>query len=778
MNIKDFYWKWKRKFHKNKETIGKVISMILLVCLIAAVAVMVNSIIKSDKRREEIANQDKDKTTIKAVKKYDYGEPGFQQVAENANMILSADYTTGEIRITEKATGKEWFSNPQDREQDELATVKNKLHAQFYMKCLNLDKGITVEFDNYSGSITKGNMKHEKVENGVKFIFGFPTANIYIPIQYTLTEDGFQAEIVTSEIKGVGANPFLVETISLLPLFGAGGLEDEGYLFVPDGSGALIDFNNGKQGMQSYLAPVYGRNQAMPLDNAETVREDIHMPVFGAKINDNAYFAVITAGEGCSTISASTSRKTSSYNQIYATAVLTEYSLKKAAGNGSALNSSHTVEYSQYLMDGENYCIRYFFLDGEDADYTGMANLYRDYLKENDMLKDSPLADKKYMVVDLVGAVSIKKYVVGVMRPVVTPLTTYNEVVEIVKTLKAEGVENIVINYVGALNSGLNNKMYTDVKTESALGSKKEFNNMVNYLQEQGVLLFMESDPVNLYENGNGYKENKDSVKTFFNKYAFQYQYKLDLGTTMKETRWHLLRPVLVSELVAKYAESMQESGMKNISLDGLGNMVYSDYSENNYISRTGTLKLWNQALKTAEEASEYLMLHGGHVYANAYADVITDVSDVYSNFDMLDRSIPFYQMVFQGDTLLTASGINTTVDYELAFLKALETGCSVKYNWIYGDVSQLVGTDYNTMVSYSYDYWKDVAVEEYKTLQEAVGSLAGKEIIAHEYLSEDVTLTRYDSADVIVNYGTEAFTYGDATVEARDYLIVSGGAK
>lgn len=301
---------------------------------------------------------------------------------------------------------------------------------------------------------------------------------------------------------------------------------------------------------------------------------------------------------------------------------------------------------------------------------------------------------------------------------------------------------------------------------------------MVNYLQEQGVLLFMESDPVNLYENGNGYKENKDSVKTFFNKYAFQYQYKLDLGTTMKETRWHLLRPVLVSELVAKYAESMQESGMKNISLDGLGNMVYSDYSENNYISRTGTLKLWNQALKTAEEASEYLMLRGGHVYANAYADVITDVSDVYSNFDMLDRSIPFYQMVFQGDTLLTASGINTTVDYELAFLKALETGCSVKYNWIYGDVSQLVGTDYNTMVSYSYDYWKDVAVEEYKTLQEAVGSLAGKEIIAHEYLSEDVTLTRYDSADVIVNYGTEAFTYGDATVEARDYLIVSGGAK
>ncbi len=778
MNIKDFYWKWKRKIHKNKETIGRVISVTLIVCLVALLCIGVYSIIQSDKRREEIANQDKDPATIKAVKKYDYGEPGFQQVAENEKMILSADYTTGEIRVTEKATGKEWFSNPQDREQDELATVKNKLHAQFYMKCLNLDKGVTVEYDNYGGSITKGNMKHEKVENGVKFTFGFPVANVYVPVQYTLTEDGFQAEIVTSEIKGVGANPFLVETISLLPFFGAGGLEDEGYLLVPDGSGALIDFNNGKQSMQTYLAPVYGRNQTLALATQETVRETIHLPVFGAKVNDDAFLAVITAGEGCSTISATTSRKTSSYNQIYANAVLREYELKKSESTANARNASHTAEYSEDLMDGENYCIRYFFLSGEDANYTGMANCYRDYLKDSGKLKDSPLADEKYMVVDLMGAVSIKKYVVGIKRPVVTALTTYDEVCEIVKELKAQGVENIIINYVGALNSGLNNKMYTSLKTESVLGSKKDFDNMVNYLQEQGVLLFMESDPVNLYENGNGYRENKDSVKTFFEKYAFQYQYKLDLGTTQNETRWHLLRPALVSELVGKFSASMQDAGLKNISLASLGEMVYSDYAKDHYISRTGTLKLWNEALKTAEEASEYLMVHGGNVYANAYADVITDVPNVYSNFDMQDRSIPFYQLVFQEDTLLTAEGINTTVDYEQAFLKALETGCSLKYDWIYGDVSQLVGTEYNTMVSYSYDYWKDVAVQEYKQMQEAVGSLAGKQIIGHEYLSEDVTLTRYESAEVIVNYGTEAFTYGDATVEARDYLILSGGAK
>ena len=100
MNIKDFYWKCKRVFRKYKDTIARVISVTLIVCLVVLLGVVAYNIVQSDKRREEIANQEKDKTTIKAVKKYDYGEPGFQQVAENGKMILSADYTTGEIRIT------------------------------------------------------------------------------------------------------------------------------------------------------------------------------------------------------------------------------------------------------------------------------------------------------------------------------------------------------------------------------------------------------------------------------------------------------------------------------------------------------------------------------------------------------------------------------------------------------------------------------------------------------------------------------------------------------
>ena len=779
MNIVDLYWKWKRAIRKRRESIARVITVSLIVLLVAVIGYATFTIIRDDAHREAIANQDKDKTTIKATKKYDYGEPGFQKVAENDKLILSADFTTAEIEITEKATGMKWYSNPQNRSEDTVAAIKTRLDSQIHVTFLDLAKGVFMDMDNAGGSIKKGRMESQKIENGVKFIFGFPTANVYIPVQYTLTEDGFLAEIVTSEIKGVGSNPYAVETVSLLPYFGAGGVEDEGYLFVPDGSGALINYNNGKHYNQGYSAMVYGNNPTIEKTEAGTVKERISMPVFGAKTNDHAFFGIIVAGEGCSEISATTSKNDSSYNHVYPSAVLREYSILYKKGDSNANKSSYTIDYSDDLMDGANYAVRYFFLEGEKANYVGMSELYRDYLTKNGMLKDSELADKKHTVVDLVGAVSIKKYVMGVKKPVVTALTTYNEVCEIVKELKAQGVENLVINYIGALNSGLNNKTYNTVAPESVLGTKKEFKAMIEFLEKEGVLLFLESNPVDLYEDGNGLTENGESTKTFFDHYAFQYNFELDKGTQIATSRWHLLRPHLLAGVTEGFAKSAADWKVSNVSLARLGEVLYSYYYKDpNYASRTQGLKLWAEAMKAVDDNANYVMMHGGNVYCAPYTDVITDVSDSHSDFDMQDDAIPFYQLTFQSSKLLTSGGINTTVDYEYAFLKALETGSSLKFNLIYGDVSQLVGTDYNTMVSYSYDYWKTTLVEKSLEMQKAIAQFAGQNVIRHEILDEDVTLTSYESGNIIVNYRNEAYTYQGQEIGARDYLVIPGGAK
>ena len=781
MNIKDVFWKCKRVLRKYREEISRGISITLIVALVAAVGYAAYGIYKSDLRKAEVAKAPTDKTAIKATTKYNYGEPGFNKVAENANMIMDADFTTGEIRITEKATGKEWYSNPQSVKDggDKYAPLIGRVRSQLSVRFLNGPICAYSDYDNWTYSIKKGGMTHELIENGVKFTFGFPIANVYVPVQYTLNDDGFQAEVVTGEIKGVGSNPFIVQSVSLLPFFGAGGLEDEGYLFVPDGSGSLINFNNEKQSSMAVSSVVYGENATSVKTVQGSVQEDANLPVFGAKCNDNAFLGVILTGQGNSTIHAVTSKKDSSFNQVYASGMLNDCATQTKEGGTKARQHSYALDYADDLLGDSNYAVRYYFLNGEDANYNGMCKLYREILEESNQLKDSSLTDKKYAVLDLVGAVSIEKYVVGIKMPVVTALTTYNDVCEIVRELKARGVENLIINYSGALKGGLNNKIYDKVAPESVLGTKKEFKNMISFLEKEGVILFMETNPVDLYKDGNGYKGNKDGVKDFFDQYAFQYLYNLDTGTNLSKERWHLLRPQLAADAAVSFTDSAADWQIKQVSLNRVGDSLYSDYTQGDArFSRNQALDLWNQTLKTLDEKTEHLLVHGGNAYCTPYVDVILDVPDSFSNYDMQNQCIPFYQMLLQDRILLTSSGINTTVDYTDSFLKAIETGSSLKYNLIYGDVSSLVGTEYNTMVSYSYDYWKETIVEQYHDMQKNVGQLAGKKIVNHTYLEEDVTLTAYESAEVIVNYGEDAYTYKGKEIAARSYLVLPGGAK
>ena len=230
--------------------------------------------------------------------------------------------------------------------------------------------------------------------------------------------------------------------------------------------------------------------------------------------------------------------------------------------------------------------------------------------------------------------------------------------------------------------------------------------------------------------------------------------------------------------MTTKFAESLSSWNVDNISVARIAEALYSDYSRDNpHVSRMQALDFWDAALKAASENAKYTMVHGGNVYCSPYADIITDTSDSYSNFDMQDHSVPFYQMVFSAKKLITSYGINTSVDYEKEFMKVLECGTNLKFNLIYGDVAQLVNTPYNTMVSYSYEYWKDIIVEQYHAMQE-VAQFAGEDITLHEILDDDVTLTVYESGKVVVNNGDKPYYYDGKKVGPRAYLVLTGGTK
>ena len=766
MNKKDKLRKIWKGLCKHKEKISLGIVLGIAAAAVAFIAYGAMQIMESDRVREAEAAGMRQESPIAADRSRDYGEEGFRKVAENENYIMYADYTTGAINIEEKSTGKVWYSNPQDYTEDTIAASKHRLRSQLSLSYLDLSNKVEKTLESYNGSVTQGGMEHEVLEQGIEFCFSFPVPGIRITVRYTLEEDGFTATIPSDGIEELWSESYLVTGIELLPFFGAGGASDEGYLLVPDGSGVLIEFNNGKQRYQEYQNWVYGTDLALVQEEEPVQSESIGMPVFGLKCGDHAFLAIIESGDASSKIYAYTSKKVDSYNKVYSEAIYRQFQPRSNVKTG----------YSTNMLEGCDYTVRYLFLSGEEADYCGMSRVYQEYLTERNELKLSNLADKNYLILDLYGAVGIEQYVVGVEKDVITALTTYNEVCEIVKELKSGGVENLIINYLGASKGGLEGKAADGFSTESVLGTKAEFRKMVDYLNQEGVLLFIDTNPIYLYESGNGYHTKTDSIKTFFGEYAYQYDYSLHTKKSISSTRWYVLRAQQLPELLRSFTKSLISNGLENISISGIGEHLYSDFSDEHPSGRGETLKLWEQALMENEKEAQYLMVSGGNAYSFPYADIVTNVAASGSGYDVAAQDIPFYQMVLHGNIVTGATAINDKADYHDAFLKAIETGSSLKYDWLYADITELVRTEYNELVYASYEYWIDTVVEEYLALQEAVGDLAGQHIVEHRLLEDEVSMTVYESGTcVIVNYGQNEYRYGELTVAGRDYLVVEG---
>lgn len=758
--------------------IGRGISIALAVVAFVAIGIGCFRIYQADTlRKDETVSV----SPIEINRGRDYGTPGLQKVAENTNLILSADLTTGEIAVTEKKSGKIWYSNPVDYESDQVTMSRKKLRSQILLSCLGVgreNRGIVKDLTSYGESVQMGGMDHKLVENGIEFYFSFPACGVIVPIRYSLSEEGFTAALLADEVQELWSEQYVLANVSLLPYFGAGGMKDEGYLFVPDGEGTLIDYNNGHQRFEEYRDAVYGRDLAMVDISAGKVTETISMPVFGAKCNDNAFLAVITEGEACGTILAATSGKSSSYNQVYSQVAFREYqtdSITTPGGTEKSYNKSG-LDYSECMLADGDYVVEYLFLDEKDADYSGMSRRYREYLSDRELLGQSQLTDHSYIVLDLYGAVVLSEYFLGVERPVITAMTTYQDVCKIVEELKSKGVEHLIINYVGALEGGLDNLVTDEFKLESVLGSKKEFQQMVQYLEQEGVILFVENNPICIYQKGNGYTIYGDSSETFFASPAFQYTYTLNTVKAIEEEKWSLLKHERVQNLVKNYVTSALSKGCGNVSLSVIGERIYSDFADDSFVPRVQAQELFGQVLKDAASTADHLMVHGGNAYSLPYADIITDVAMSNSDYDMTDRSIPFYQMVVHGNVAMAGSAVNEISDYHSALLKAIETGCNLKYNLLCTDVAVLMDSKYNNLMSCSYNYWVDTIVQQYQELQEAVGELSGVAIVSHEQLADDVFMSVYKNGwKVIVNYSEEAYKYAGKVVEGKDYIVVKG---
>ena len=148
---------------------------------------------------------------------------------------------------------------------------------------------------------SKAKIKYDKEENGVAITYDYVNKdiNVKLVVHYVLEDDNLYVYADTSEIEEKDTNAVdgrILTKILLCPQFGAVSATDidgnptEGYMIVPDGSGAVINYNNGKTNYSSYSHQVYGRDYTTVPSNAPHVNEQAYLPVLATYQENHKIF--------------------------------------------------------------------------------------------------------------------------------------------------------------------------------------------------------------------------------------------------------------------------------------------------------------------------------------------------------------------------------------------------------------------------------------------------------------------------------------------------------
>ena len=694
---------------------------------------------------------------------------------ENAKLALYYNDKTTEIAVQDKKSGDMWYSNPQNRNTDPYAKGINSmmLNSQLNVKYINASKQTSV-VNNYVGSINRDGVTTEKITDGIKIIYNFPRKSemFTIPIQYVLKDDHLEASVLFGEIKEEGANQII--EIAFLPCFGAGGEQDEGYIFVPDGSGAIINYNNGKQFLPQYAEEVYGRDPILSKTFDNFLGQDIRLPVYGMKTGDSACLGVIDQGAALAMINTQISGNTDSYNRVWPAFT---YRIRDAAMLAEKDSSAKEVTlFSEGHADTERCQINFYFLGKDQANYSGMAVVYRSYLEKKYGFARQSDGKSYPFFATFFGGAKKKESVFGIPLSLYHEMTSYDAVAASVGKLLELGVESPVVAYKGWANGGLKSKVSDKVRFEGNLGGKKDFLALQSYLKEENIPFYPSADFINLYQNGRWTFSFFDAVKTVSRAPALQYSYLLSTQTKNPNLEpWYLLKLEKTTALVESYIKSAEKYDL-NLLSDSLGRIVYTQVNKHDMTDREDVAKLHQQLLASVECD---LLLENPNAYALSAAKQIINLPSSDSGYDTVDYAVPFYQMVLHGYVDYALEPSNTEGRGRDYFLKVLEYGAGLQYWFTEKGTDQLKDTEFNYLYATRFDDYAETAAAEYQELASVLGPLQDKEMTGHRWIKDTLAETSYsDGTRILVNYDEVALTVDGNTIPAKGWYVVKGAAE
>ena len=154
------------------------------------------------------------------------------------------------------------------------------------------------------------------------------------------------------------------------------------------------------------------------------------------------------------------------------------------------------------------------------------------------------------------------------------------------------------------------------------------------------------------------------------------------------------------------------------------------------------------------------------------YSDCIFDAYSTSSNMFIETESIPFYQIALHGLIGYSLESVNSSPNPQEQYLRCVEYGASIFYEWIYEDASATRNSRNSDLFYANYSVWLDQCEEQYHSINNTLADTAGLLIESHEKLADGVYQTVYeDGSAVVVNYNTSTYISSFGEVPAKGFL-------
>lgn len=634
--------------------------------------------------------------------------------------------------------------------------------------------GISIEY--FAGSATTASRadmfvknperKIERIKNGFNAYINYTSLGISFTVTVVLTEKGLDVSVPDSSITETGENK--LASIYVFPFLGYTLLNEiDGYMFIPDGCGALIPLedNTGKY-KQPYTARVFGSDLSVEeeYENVQLFDDKISMyvppqnvvaPVFGMIHTENelGFLGVVKEGGCYSEINAYPSGVVTQYNWVTAKYIYRQtYFLSTSKTKGIPAVSENRNRF--------NINTQYRFVSDKNANYSGLALAYREYLTENSMLPEHRLDSN--IRVDLFGG-DVEKWLIFKR---LIPVTTTQQAAKLLNDLADNGITDIFAVYMSYLSGGrFANCDKEIISISKKLGGNQGLNELIENCKKRDIKFLLDcnvsdissrtgvsSDKI-IYRINNKILQNK----TYRNIYKLQYH----------------LNPSASAEIAVNGIKKAKEMSLDGFAISGISNLLYSDFNKSGSCSRV-TAQNINMQTAAKMNDSVIVAMHSPLEYMWKYCSAYLEFPLYTSDYKLVKEEIPFFAIALSGKMSLYSDYINFQVDDKDFFLRMIESGVRPSVLLSYSSSNELIQTDSNDIYSTEYKSYLEILKNYYESFEELFDATSNAAIISHNRIG-DLAVCKYENdTEVYVNFSdTEQCAPNGLLIKAKDYMVI-----